>query len=327
MKITPQWISTFETNEQTLIVDAWKRALKYLVWDKFMDVRQSGTLRELYFWLIETAQIYDEAQGGQKRYDDLAATFYEIDNANSGAGLLLTKNEIEDNMMAAKAMRGMPALDYAANWAKQMGGAAAYRPQEKFFSLLGSAKTQNSYDGVAFFANNHPVHPLGGGGTYSNLLTAKPLTVGAGGDLSTAAANLTAAIANMRGFKQPNGKYRFVRPKYLLHGPDLAWVVPELLKSRFFNATENVAFNNMGIEGICCDELSGEPGVWYLGAELMPGEGGPFIWQDRAPYTMTSYTSDSMVELQRRKQFEWDFDGRNASSFGHPYLFQRNEPT
>jgi hypothetical protein len=34
-----------------------------------------------------------------------------------------------------------------------------------------------------------------------------------------------------------------------------------------------------------------------------------------------------MIELNRRKQFEWLFDGRNAATYGHPYLFQRNEPT
>lgn len=327
MKITPTWIASFETNEQTFIVDAWRRVLANLVWDKFMDVRTSKTLRELYFWLVETAQIYDEAQGGQKRYDDMAATFYEIDNANSGAGLILTKNEIEDNMMASGNLRGMPALDYAANWAKQIGGAGAYRPQEKLFSLIGSGKTQNSYDGVPFFSTAHPVHPLGGGGTYSNLISAKPLTIGAGGDLSTAAANLTSVIATMRGYRQPNGKYRFLRPRYLSHDPSLSWVVPELLKSRFFNATENVSFTQMGIEPMCCDELSGEPGVWYLVAELMPGEGGPFIWQDRDPYSLTSYTSDSQVELNRRKQFEWLFDGRNTAAFGHPYLCIRVEPT
>ena len=112
MKITPQFIGTFETNVQTFIVDAWKRAQEDgLFWDEFMDVRPSATLRELYFWLIETARIYPENLGGNKRYDDIAATFYEIDNQNSGSALRLTKNEIEDNMMAAGGMRGMPAMD------------------------------------------------------------------------------------------------------------------------------------------------------------------------------------------------------------------------
>lgn len=327
MKITPAWVATFETNVQTFIVDAWKRVEKNLIWDKMMDVRSSVTLRELYFWLVETAQIYDEKQGGNKRYDDLAATFYEIDNSNSGAGLVLTKNELEDNMMASPAMRGMPALDYAANWAKQIGGAGAYWPQQQMFALIAGGKTTTiGYDGVTYFNAAHPINPVAGtgAGTYSNLLTALPLATAA--NIQTAAANINSAVASMRGLKQPNGKFRMLRPRVLLHDPSNLYTVNQLLDSKFFNASENV-LTRLGIEPVCADELSVEAGVWYLGAELMPGEGGPFIFQEREPYYLTSYTADSQVELNRRKQFEWLYDGRNAAAPGHPYLFFRIEPT
>lgn len=329
MKVTPAFTSTFETNLQTFIVDAWKRVEKNLYWDKFMDVRQSATLRELYFWLLEKAQIYDENQGGNKRYDDLVATFYEIDNVNSGDALRLTKNELEDNMMASKNLKGMPALDYAANWAKQMGGAAGYRPQEKLFQLIAGGKTTTiGYDGVTFFNTAHPVDPVEGtggpAGSYSNIVSAVPL-VGAA-TIQAAAANINTAVAAMRGLKQPNGKFRMLRPRVLLHDPSNLYTVGQLLDSKFFNASENV-LTRLGIEPICADELSVEPGVWYLGAELMPGEGGPFIWQEREPYYLSSYTADSQIELNRRKQFEWLFDGRNAAAPGHPYLFFRCETT
>src|SRR5450432_1567551 len=324
MKITPQFIGTFETNVQTFIVDAWKRAQEDgLFWDEFMDVRSSATLRELYFWLIETARIYQENLGGNKRYDDIAATFYEIDNQNSGSALRLTKNEIEDNMIAADGMRGMPALDYAANWAKQIGGAAAYWPQQQLVSLLGSGKTQNGYDGVPFFSQAHPINPVSGTGpSYSNLLAGLKLDAA---NLQLSASNLNAAAAAMRSLKQPNGAMRFLRPNVLLHAPNETYVVNQLLDSKFFNASENV-FTRLGIRPVCADELSGEPGVWYLGARMIPGEGGAFIYQEREPYVLTTYSSDSQVELQRRKEFEWLYDGRNAAAFGHPYLFFRVEP-
>jgi phage major head subunit gpT-like protein len=327
MKVTPAFVVSFETNLQTFVVDGWKRIEKNLIWDKFMDIRPSQTLRELYFWLLETAQIYDENQGGNKRYDDMAATFYEIDNINSGVALRLTKNEIEDNMMASPNLKGMPALDYAANWAKQVGGAGGYRPQEKMFALIAGGKTTTiGYDGVTYFNAAHPTNVVAGAGagTYSNLVTAVPLATAA--SVQVAAANINTAVAAMRGIKQPNGKFRMLRPRVLLHDPSNLYTVNQLLDSKFFNASENV-LTKLGIEPVCADELSVEPGVWYLGAELMPGEGGPFIWQDREPYYLTSYTSDSMVELQRRKAFEWLFDGRNAAAPGHPYLFFRCEPT
>ncbi|HEX8795459.1 MAG TPA: Mu-like prophage major head subunit gpT family protein [Polyangiaceae bacterium] len=327
MKVTPQWIATFETDTQTFVVDAWQRVLKDLMWDKFMDRRQSSTLRELYFWLVESASIRPEGQGGNKRYDDIGASFYEIDNANSGVGLILTKNEIEDNMMAGPSVRGMPALDYAQNWAKQVGGHAAYWPQQQLFTqLIANGKTANGYDGVPFFSASHPVNVLSGTATYSNLATAMPLLADTDAHLLASAGYVNAVAAQMRGFKQPNGQFRRLRPAWLLHAPGQAYAVSKLLGSKFFNASDNV-LTQMGIMPICADELSAEDGVWYMGAELMPGEGGPFIYQDREPYTLTSYTSDSQIELNRRKVFEWLFDGRNAVAYGHPYLIIRVEPT
>lgn len=324
MKITPEWIATFETNVQTFIVDAWNRVQANLMWQKCMDVRPSGTGRELYFWLIESARIYDENQGGNKRYDDLAATFYEIVNKNSGAGLVLTKNEIEDNMMK-QAPRG-PALDYAANWAKQMGGAAGYWPQQKLFELILAGTSNKAYDAKAFFAEDHPVHPLGGSATYANLYGSLPLF---GEDLDDAADNLQTGVAAMMSLVQPNGAPRFCKPRYMLHSPKLQYVVNRLLEAKFFNATENV-FTNLGVQPISCPELVNDDNSsenWYLVAELMPGEGGPFIYQDREGYVLSSYSSDSQVELNRRKQFEWLFDGRNAAAYGHPYLCFRFEPS
>lgn len=337
MKITPSWVATFETNVQTFVVDGWARAQKNLIWEKLMDVRSSSTLRELYFWLIESAKLNEEGQGGNKRYDDMIATFFEVDNTNSGNALVLTKNEIEDNMMAGPGLRGMPALDYAANWAKQIGGAGAYRPQDLLFNtLIPNGQTALGYDGVPFFSTAHPTNPgLGASaGVYSNLATggsALPLLINSGastgaGSLWQAAANLNTAVANMRGLKQPNGKQRFLRPRALFHDPSLQYSVTQLLDSKFYGATDNV-FTRLGIEPVCVDELSSDPGAWYLAAELMPGEGGPFIFQDREPYYLTSYTADSMVELQRRKDFEWIFDGRNAGAYGHPYLISQNRPT
>jgi len=337
MKITPSWTATFETNVQTFIVDAWARTQKDLIWDKLMDVRPSATLRELYFWLVESAKISTEGQGGNKRYDDLAATFFEIDNVNSGNALMLTKNEIEDNMMAGPLLRGMPVLDYAANWAKQIGGAGAYWPQDQLFNtLIPNGATTNGYDGVAFFSTAHPINPVLGasGGTYSNIATggsALPLLITTGattgaGSVWTAAANLNTAVSNMRSLKQANGKMRRLRPRHLFHDPSLQYSVNQLLDSKFFGATDNV-FTRLGIEPVCVDELSANPGIWYLTAELMPGEGGPFIYQDREPYYLSSYAADSQVELQRRKDFEWLYDGRNAAWYGHPYLISQNCPT
>lgn len=319
---------------------------KNLIWDKFMDVRQSQTLRELYFWLIESAKIVDLGQGGNTRFDDMVATFFEIDNSDSGTALRLTRNEIEDNMMANKSLRGMSALDYSANWARQVGGAAGYWPQEKMFSLIGLGETTKGYDAVNFFSKLHPVNPaLVGGRTYANLFTAGapgatddnntlypgacPIDATNAAALDTAATNFAKAIAYIRAIKQPNGKPRNLVPRYALAGVDLQKRLNEILDTKYFGTgqgtTENVV-SRYGIEPVIASELT-TPGEYYIACEMLPGEGGGLIFQDRKPYVLTSYQPETQAELQRRKEFEWMFDGRNAANYGHPYLFFKVKPT
>lgn len=324
MKITPSWVGTFETNQQTLIQDAWARMAAHLIWDRFMDVKKSGTLRELYFWLIESARIHDEQQGGNKRFDDIAANFLEVANKNSGAALRLTKNEIEDNMMAAPNLRGMPALDYAANWARQMGGSAGYWPQELLFDLIANGTTAKGYDNLAFFHASHPINPYNEGPVYSNLHTG--VRIDAAVDIAEAVTNFATAVAQVRAIRQPNGKPRNLVCEYALAGVDLQKRLFEILDTKFYGSatqgsTENVV-SRYGIEPVIASELT-ETGVYYLACEMLPGEGGPFIFQDRDPYVLTSYQPETQAELQRRKEFEWSFDGRNAGAYGHPYLFHR----
>lgn len=351
MKITPQWVATFETNVQTLIQDAWARSASNSCWDKFMDVRQSQTGRELLFYLLETAKITSEDQGGNKRFDDIAATFFEIVNQNAGAGLRLTKNEIEDNQMSGASLRGMPALDYASNWARQMGGNASYWPQEKMFELLlaGEGTTVGkAYDGLSFFSNAHLTNPLlASGPTYANLFTgaaastpstdpldasypgACPIDAANASTLDTAFTNISKAIAYIGLLKQPNGKPRNLKVKYALGGPLLSKRLFEIFDTKYYGtgsgSTENV-LSRMGIEPVIANEITSAT-EYYLACDIIEGEGGGLIFQDRSPYVLTSYSLDTLAELQRRKEFEWSFDGRNAAAYGHPYLMFKVKAT
>ncbi len=330
MKITPTWVASFETNVQTLIQDAWQRMSGHLIWDKFMDVKQSATLNEFYFWLIETAKISAEGTGGNKRFDDLAAASYEITNSRYGAGLRLTKDEIEDNVMAQ--LKGMPALDYAANWAKQIGGHAGYWPQDLLFQLILAGKTSNSFDGVPFFSTSHPINPYNtGSGNYSNLISAKPIDETNASTLNTAVQNFASACATVMSLTQPNGKPRNLKVKYAMSGPSLQKRLFEILDTKYFGtgqgSTENVV-SRYGIEPVIASELSTDTaGAYYLAVEEIAGEGGAFVFQDRLPYALTSYQPETNAQLQRNKTFEWSFDGRNAGAYGLPYLFFRVEAT
>lgn len=330
MKITPSWVHTFETNLQTLIQDAWARRRAKLVYDLFVDKRSSTAGRELIFWLLETARIHREGKGGNKRYDDIAAQYFEIVNEDSGNGLILTKNEINDNQMAG-ALKGMPTLDYAANWARQMGGAAACWPEDEFFSLIFSGETKLAYDGVPFFSAAHPINPLAGAGspTYPNLLTGATYAIDAtaAATVDIAAANFARAVAVIETLTQPNGQPRNLKVRHALFGPNLRKRGTEVLASKYLtlNNIDNVV-SQYGIEPVISAKITSATG-YYLACEIIPGEGGPVIYQEREPYVLSSYLPASTAELQRRKEFEWSFDGRNAIAFGHPYLLFNVKPS
>lgn len=330
--VTPTWVARFETNVQVILQDAWARRAKSLFWDKIMDVRQSATGRDLVFWLLETARITSEGLGGNKRFDDLGAAFNEIVNVNSGAGLRLTTNEIRDNQMSDAGLRGMPALDFAASWARQVGGNAAYWPQQALISLITSGTTVNGYDGVPFFSTSHPVNGFNtGAGTFSNKISSKPLKVVSSGafDVPTMIKNFSDILASIRVYTQANGLPRDVEFKYALAGPDMQMPLSLILEAKTYGGlagsgvNENFA-SRWGIEPIIAPELT-EAGVVYLIAEAVPGEGAPFIFQERDPYVLSTYSPETLAELNRRKEFEWHFDGRNAAAFGHPYLCVRVE--
>lgn len=341
---TPQWVGTFEKNVQTLFLNSWNRVLKNLNWDKFMVARPSVTLTELHTWLLETAQIHDYGQGGQAAFDSISAIYREITNNDSGSALELTANELADNMLDPRNHPGLqvagPALDYAGHWAKQMGGSSAYYPQKKMFQLNASGEGTSisaAYDGVAFYSKVHPINPFdSGAGVYANLLSgaASGLYPGAcpidsSVSLETAVENFAAAIAYVRSLVSPNGTKRMLRIKYASAGPDLQLRLTQVLKAKYYGAdgsTDNVVGSSYGIEPVICDELA-VPGEYYLDCEMIDGEGGAFIWQDRAPYVLSSYTPLNTYELQRLKKFSWSFDGRNAVAFGHPWLRFKVKPS
>ncbi|KYF64539.1 Mu-like prophage major head subunit gpT family protein [Sorangium cellulosum] len=340
MKITPTWIATFETNVQTIIQNAWDETASDLIWDRFMDVKTSVTRRELFFWLIESAGIELQGQGGNARYDDIAATFLEIENEDSGKNLELTANEIEDNQMASPMLRGMPALDYAANWARQMGSSAAYWPQKSLFTrLIANGLTEDGYDGVPFFSQSHPINVANeGAGTFSNLLTgaqvssypgACPIDIVNAPTLEAAHTNLARAVAYIQSLRGPHGETRRLKVKHLLCGEDLRKRSAEILSTRYYGtgqgSTENV-ITTYGIEPVVAPEHN-ELGVYYLACQWQKGSGGPFVFQNRKPYQLTTYTAYTDVQLAHRDSYEWKFKGRNGVSYGHPYLIFRVQPT
>ena len=325
MKITPQWLQDFETGLNTLISSQSERITRNLIWDKVCDVKQSKSRRELYFFLIESMKLHSEALGGQKRFDDIIAKSLEIENANSGAGLILHREEIEDNQM--RNPPGMPPLDYSATWARKMGANAARQPQDAMFDLLATGESATGYDGVAFFSASHPTFDAAGT-TYQNLLTGAAsgnfpgaCPIDAGVALDVAATNFGKAVAFVEGLTGPDGKPRNLKVKYAMAGVGLKKRLLELLDTQYLSTAgiENVV-SRYGIEPIIASEIGAAQTYYYLICEFFPGEGGPVIYQNREDYRLLPFVPEDDAALSRARRFEWHFEGRNAAAFGHPWL-------
>lgn len=332
MKVTPSFLVSFETRISGLITTNWDRVIANLSWDRLMKTRPSSTKVELLTWLLETAKIYDEGNGGQTRFDDMVAATHQYENFNAGVGLRLTKNEIEDNQLKDNPTVG--ALDYAGTWAKQVGAASAYWPQQKLVDLITNGKTLGSYDGVPFFSASHPVNPATpSSAVYSNIISAKPInaapTTTEVDALVTAQKNFASALASVRSQKFINGVPRYLMPSVVVGPTALAYRLAQLTGGDLLSQSTNVLPNEYSFSApLILPELDAEPDVYYIGCtDMMADELGAFVFSEREPFSLRTYSPMDEAALNRLDQFEWTLKGRNTALYGHPYLFFRVEPT
>lgn len=326
--VAPQIIRRIEDNMQYIVVSHWARREQDLWWRRLVKTRTSSTKRELVQWMLETAKIQPMGEGGNLSYDDLAEVMHEIVVEKFGSALRLSEEEIEDGA----------AFDRAGKWARQVSGSGVCWPQEQAAQLLRDGKTNLAYDNVSFFNTAHPINPVIGasGGVYANLHY----------DMPFSAANLAKAYASIAQIKSTDGKYRKLKPKVVAAGEIERLAVTQALTAEFFSdpvaggttaPATNVVKTQYGFEepiiSADFDETAsiGDPaadrGVWYLACELMEDdELGGLIFSERKAFSMNSYSALDDVDLARMDAFEWQFKGRNASTYGHPFLLHRFEP-
>jgi phage major head subunit gpT-like protein len=326
MKITPEFMVTFETKVSGLVSSSWDRVASALQWDRLMKTRQSQSQIEIITWLLDSVQISNQGNGGNKRFDDMAAHSFSITNEEKGAGLRLFKSEIEDNQMRNDP--SVSAMDYALNWGRQAGAAAAYEPQRQMVALLKAGESATGYDGVPFFSASHPVTPgTTGGLTYANLYTGSTYDVAGATDLTIAGTRFANALAAVSGQKFINGIPRYLKPTIVLAGTALDFRFRNLLGAKTINNTDNMIQSYGFEEPMILPEFDDQPTSYYIGCEdILSDELGGLIYSDREAYTMNSFAPLSSAELMRHKAFEWTLDGRDGATYGHPFLLFKFRP-
>lgn len=335
--ITPQFMHDLESRMQTIMQNRYQRLLANLWWQRVAKMKDSVTKKEIFMWLLETAKI-NRLEAGSMKFEDLVSTYTEFENLFAGAGMKLTKEQLEDVFNGTPGGAG---LELAAAWSRQIGGQAAYWPQLQVAKAILAGETGLTYDGKAFFATDHPVNGTDASdGTFANLLNATPLTTLAPIDdsvtLDVAVKNFGRVVAYMAGIKQANGRDPAgLRPAAILHPPRMATRVQQLTNAKFIAqgaaggagaADIEAVVRNWGIgQPIQCDELgSAHPGGsdvdYYVIAEgIDDDELGALVYVNREPFNVVFHGPMTDAQLARTREFQWLTGGRNVVGYGHPY--------
>lgn len=342
--LTSSFLFDFKSNMQAIQEQSYQNKLKNLHWQKFTKVRSSESEREILAWLLSTARLQRNGQGGSIQYDTLAQVKQTYVNGNFAAGTKISKNQLTD--LDGKG------VDIGAEWSRQIGADIAYFPQRELITLLLQGETLTCYDGKAFFATDHPVNPaLPGSTTYANLFTDLPIDP-TNTTLDVALDNLNTGLARISAVKMPNGvDPRFLTAKALIGPPALRSRLQQLTKAKFLAQASNGAGGGTGdVSAVITDQGFGEPIImpelastqtyptgengngatvtgddndyYILCQETDASELGAMVWINREPVTVQTFTGEGgqNVELARMREIEMLAQGRAVAGFGLPYF-------
>lgn len=341
--LTASFLFDFKSNMQAISERSYQNKLKNLHYQKFTKTRSSGSEREIFAWLLSTARLQRNGQGGNIQYDTLAQVKQTYTMGNFAAGTKISKNQLTD--LDGKG------VDIGAEWSAQVGADIAYFPQREVITQLLNGETGLCYDGKAFFATDHPVNPsIPGSTTYSNLFTDLPID-SASTTLDVALDNLNIGLARISAIKMPNGvDPRFLTVKLIMGPPALRARLQQLTHAKFLGQASNGAGGGTGdVERVIQDQAFGEPVVmaelaasqsYPLGEngtgstvsgddesfyvfcqESDQSELGAMVWINREPVTIQTFTGEGgqNVELARAREIEMQAQGRAVAGFGLPF--------
>lgn len=146
--------------------------------------------------------------------------------------------------------------------------------------------------------------------------------------LDAAATNFARAVAYIQSLRGPDGHPRHLKVTHAMTGLLLQKRILEILDTKYLtlNGIENVV-SRYQIEPVVAAEIPADALYFYLWVEMIPGEGGGLIYQDREGAVLSSYAAESYPQLQLRKEFLWTMDGRDGMGYGHPWGVFLVKPT
>lgn len=352
--LTPQFLMDLESRMQLITEREYDRLNSQLWWKLIARPRQMTTRREIITWLLSTAMIRDQGQGGNIAFEDIVSQYTEIEVGDAGDGLKLFKNQLED-------LDGN-GVDIAAQWSSDIGAYMSYWPQKLVTKFLKNAHTTDfiGYDKLAYFHKQHPLNPFRTyAGTFANVFSGSAAAasgntpaypgalpvhgVGSGAvTADVALQNLQKLVAYIASIRMPNGEDpRHLRLRGLIAGPLLFPRLVELTQAKTIAqaigasaaATRDVEalIRALGFaQPVQADELAGfesDTTFYAIAEQITSSQLGACLYNEREGFKIDYYGPQDDAILSRAREFEWHCHGRNSVSAGHPFLLFKVQAT
>lgn len=341
--LTPDFVHNLETQMRLIGNAEYQRLAASAAETKSLATEAtSGSAKERLIWLWDTAGIqYVNKDGDEVEFPDQMSdtTLYEHKAATAGLKLKRTQfTDLDGN-----------GVNLAHQWMRTVTEYASYWPRKQVMSAIKTGETGTTYDGLPFFATNHPNNPLNTpAGRYANMFTgaevtdpavglnpgAKPIhEVGAGNvPLDTAVSNLFDAVNFVNGtLKMPNGEDpRMLKVRRIIYPTRLKRRVTDILQAKFIatnSGSQDIEATQiaLGLQApleapeLGAGFVGGSDTDYYLEIDLPPQLPGALIYWVREPFQVIFNGPMTDSELNKANNLEWVLRGRNVVGYGHPF--------
>ena len=252
--VRPDFVAAISKAANTALMQGFAHA--QVQWPKIAMLVKSDGPSETYPWFGEAHK--PRVWTDQRIAYDLSAYDFTLTNVKYEGTMRIEKEALEDDRFGQIVPR-----------ATSMGEAARQYIDELVFTALKDGFTTDCYDGQYFFDDDHSEK---NSGTQSNL-----------GTVALSGAAVTAGIAEMRQFKDDQGRYLDMVPDTMIVHPDEEGQAMEILLSDRDpdNANNPVNINKGRFKLVVTPFLT--TGYWILARTS--GAMKPAMWQDRVPIT------------------------------------------
>lgn len=337
--LTPSFVFDLESRMRVIANDEYSRLVANLWYQKITKELPSQSRRELFFWMLDTAQI-EGGEEGSMEFEELVMKGHEYTSDFARKGLKVLRSKFED-------LDGN-GVNIATEWTRQIAQQMAYWPQAKVCEALLAGETELAYDGKAYFADDHPVNPFdSAAGEYSNLWSDSTSTGGSVGvklddrhSLDTAFKSMAEIRNAIAAIPMPNGSQpRKLRPLFFLAPPRMMDRLTQLTSAKFIGNDGSTDVSGViarwGLQPpVEVDELGaafgGSDTDCYLVTAQLGGDGlGGLVYVNREPFAINYYSGSGAgatgldAALNRNRELEWHVAGRNKVGYGHPYLIHK----